>query len=138
MKFLKFTYTSCIVALCACTLNIILILLPQNLFRKLTHEVVPDLLVNVVTMIIGFYICFSIKAPPIVRIIRIYTIIGAILAVPAFILKYSSYHTLFMVNDLVCGVVAFIFDLAWLRLAIRWFEDEKVMHNSLKEIQQIA
>jgi hypothetical protein len=197
MKFLKFTYTSCIAGLSACALNIILILLPQNLspdaqkhvrlgqgilsliilltillkgfafpyalrlwkekkiyiilsyffiaqflwivlFRPLSHEMVPDLLMNVVAMIIGFYICFSIKAPPIVRIIRIYAIIGAIIAVPAFILKFSPYHTLFLVYDLVVCMLSIIFGLLWLRLAIRWFEDEKVMHTSLKEIQSIA
>lgn len=115
----------------------IIVLLASTVFINTTnYRVTQPYFLGIWSLLI-LYICFSVQAKPISRLLRISAIVQTILVIPrlglekylheSFLIYYDSYY-----------IVSCVFNILLIRIAIRWVREEKVMQESLKEIQSIA
>ncbi len=116
----------------------VILTLSSSIFQNTTNYKVTYIWMEGAWLVLMIYICFSVKAKPISRLLRNSAVVQALLAIPHILLKHSHFYSLVIICYEIPFLVSCVFNLLLIKITFKRLSDEKVMQDSLKEIQSIA
>lgn len=99
-------------------LSIAVLFLPLFLYPWVL-KMGPTLLITAIGSIISIFICYSSKAQPIRKFLRISIMIQTTLLIPLYSLKYSHLYSLYIVFESLTTLVNLIVDVLLIRIVLR-------------------